>query len=119
MVKPSTMRPNDWFKLACRVLGIWQLVDTAGYALSIFNIAAGFARVPESYSLLSRCLMDRVRIDSLSVLGKSKETSWWRRPPSTGPRFRTRRHHQNRLSECSSLSFSRTKLVREQGRPAL
>ena len=52
-MKPSTMRPNDWFKLACRVLGMWQLVDTAGYALSIFNIAAGFARVPESYSLLS------------------------------------------------------------------
>jgi len=32
---------------------MWQLVDTAGYALSIFNIAVGFARLPESYSLLS------------------------------------------------------------------
>jgi hypothetical protein len=32
---------------------MWQLVDTAGYALSLFNIAAGLARVPESYSLLS------------------------------------------------------------------
>jgi len=53
MMKPSTMRPNDWFKLACRVLGMWQLIYTAGYALSIFNIAAGFARVSESYSLLS------------------------------------------------------------------
>ena len=47
------MRPNDWFKLACRVLGMWQLVDTAGYTLSIFNMAAGFATVPASYSLLS------------------------------------------------------------------
>ena len=53
MVKPSTMRPNDWFKLACRVLGMWQLVDTAGYTLSIFNMAAGFATVPERYSLPS------------------------------------------------------------------
>ena len=53
MMKPSTMRPNDWFKLACRVLGMWQLVDTAGYALSIFNIVAGFTRVPESYSIVS------------------------------------------------------------------
>ena len=25
------MRPKDWFKLACRVPGMWQLVDTAGY----------------------------------------------------------------------------------------
>ncbi len=47
------MRPNDWFNLACRVLGMWQLVDTAGYTLSIFNMAAGFATVPATYSLLS------------------------------------------------------------------
>jgi hypothetical protein len=47
------MRPNDWFKLACRVLGMWQLVDTAGYTLSIFNMAAGFATVPAGYSLPS------------------------------------------------------------------
>jgi hypothetical protein len=47
------MRPHDWFKLACRVLGLWQLLDAAGYTLSIFNIAAGFARVPADYSLLS------------------------------------------------------------------
>ena len=32
---------------------MWQLVDTAGYALSIFNMAAGFATVPERYSLPS------------------------------------------------------------------
>ena len=32
---------------------MWQLVDTAGYTLSIFNMAAGFATVPERYSLPS------------------------------------------------------------------
>jgi hypothetical protein len=47
------MRPNDWFKLACRILGLWWLLETAGYGISIFNIATGFARIPTGYSLMS------------------------------------------------------------------
>jgi hypothetical protein len=47
------MRPNDWFSLACRVLGMWQLLDAAGYALSVFNIAAGLATAPAGYSVAS------------------------------------------------------------------
>jgi hypothetical protein len=47
------MRPNDWFSLACRVLGMWQLLDAAGYALSVFNIAPGLATAPAGYSVAS------------------------------------------------------------------
>ena len=53
MAEPTTMRPNDWFKLACRVLGLWWLLEAAGYAVSIVNIAAGFAKLPRDYSVMS------------------------------------------------------------------
>ena len=48
------MRPNDWFKLASPSAGRCGSWSTLlGTALSIFNMAVGFATVPERYSLLS------------------------------------------------------------------
>jgi hypothetical protein len=33
---------KEWFSLACRIFGIWQLLVAAGYLVSALNVAAGF-----------------------------------------------------------------------------
>jgi hypothetical protein len=50
---PHTMKSKELFTLACRVLGIWQLIEAAEYALTALNIGAGLAAAPASYTFTS------------------------------------------------------------------
>jgi hypothetical protein len=47
------MNSKQLFILACRVLGVWELMAAAEYALTAFNIGAGFAAAPASYKFAS------------------------------------------------------------------
>ena len=42
---------KEWFTLACRIFGMWQLLLAASYVISAFNIATGF--YPPGSSLAS------------------------------------------------------------------
>ena len=50
---PSRITAKELFVLACRVLALWELIVSAEYALTAFNIVAKLARVPAGYTFAS------------------------------------------------------------------
>jgi len=41
---------KQWFTLACRIFGMWQLLVAAGYVVTAFNINTGFYQPNGSYT---------------------------------------------------------------------
>jgi hypothetical protein len=50
---PDPITAKDLFILACRVLALWELIVSAEYGLTVFNIVARLARVPAGYTFAS------------------------------------------------------------------
>jgi hypothetical protein len=50
---PDPITSRELFILACRVLALWELIVSAEYALTVFNIVARLARVPSGYTFAS------------------------------------------------------------------
>ena len=50
---PHPITAKDLFILACRVLALWELIVSAEYRLTVFNIVARLASVPAGYTFAS------------------------------------------------------------------
>jgi hypothetical protein len=43
-------RMKDWFTLACRIFGLWQLLVAVTYVMTAFDIAADFYKPTAGYT---------------------------------------------------------------------
>src|SRR3954470_3067473 len=46
MLSPDRARVREWFALACRILGMWQLVVAASYVMTAFDMSSGLFKPP-------------------------------------------------------------------------
>jgi hypothetical protein len=51
MVNTPNRKPlKDWFTLALRILGMWELLYAARYVMSAFDISTGLSRATPDYT---------------------------------------------------------------------